>query len=106
MPAACLVICRYQRIGRRSQSGSLDSGTPSGTPYLAPTPLASPGQLAAEHAVYADFMRTILEVINTVITTGVHIQAPFAVLTLHSLRRRHKHLWYHMQHQQCFCHVM
>lgn len=45
-------------------------GTPLGTPHLNPTPLASPGQLAAEHAVYADFMRTVLEVINTIITTG------------------------------------
>ena len=41
-----------------------------GTPYMTPTPLASPGQLAAEHAVYADFMRTVLEIINTIITTG------------------------------------
>lgn len=41
-----------------------------GTPHLNLTPLASPGQLAAEHAVYADFMRTVLEIINTIITTG------------------------------------
>lgn len=41
-----------------------------GTPYMTPTPLASPGQLAAEHAVYADFMRTVLEIIDTIITTG------------------------------------
>lgn len=70
-----LLQCRYQRLGKRSQSGSLDSGTPLGTPlgtpYLALTPSASPGQLAAEHAVYADFMRTTLEIINTVITTGL-----------------------------------
>lgn len=45
-------------------------GTPLGTPHLNPTPLASPGQLAAEHAVYADFIRTVLEVIDTIITTG------------------------------------
>ncbi|KAL3152555.1 hypothetical protein ABBQ32_001582 [Trebouxia sp. C0010 RCD-2024] len=61
---------RYQRIGRRSSSGTLDGGTPMGTPHLNLTPLASPGQLAAEHAVYADFMRTVLEIINTIITTG------------------------------------
>lgn len=72
----CLLLqCRYQRLGKRSQSGSLDSGTPLGTPvgtpYLALTPSASPGQLAAEHAVYADFMRTTLEIINTIITTGL-----------------------------------
>ena len=70
--------CRSQRIGRRSQSGSLAPstplGTPLGTPYLTPSPSASPGQLAAEHAVYADFMRTILEIINTIITTGVSLQ--------------------------------
>ena len=63
-------LCRYQRIGKRSSSVALDSGTPMGTPYFTPTPLASPTQLAAEHAVYADFMRTVLEIINTIITTG------------------------------------
>ncbi|KAA6428940.1 MAG: hypothetical protein FRX49_01050 [Trebouxia sp. A1-2] len=77
----------YQRIGRRSQSGSLAPvtplGTPLGTPYLTPSPSASPGQLAAEHAVYADFMRTILEIINTIITTGLRQNPEMVYALLH-----------------------
>ena len=59
-------------------------GTSLGTPHLNPTPLASPGQLAAEHAVYADFMRTVLEVINTIITTGQATQFVFGSMILPS----------------------
>ena len=55
-----------------------------GTPHMNLTPLASPGQLAAEHAVYADFMRTVLEVINTIITTG-QAASPATVIVLASI---------------------
>ena len=59
-------------------------GTPLGTPDLNSTLLASPGQLATEHAVYADFMRTVLEIINTIISTGQAISST-AILFLHAL---------------------
>lgn len=72
---------RYQRIGKRSISGSLD--TPLGTPQLGPTPLASPGQLAAEQVVYADLMRTVLEIINTIITTGLRQNPEMVYALLH-----------------------
>ncbi|DBA66011.1 TPA: hypothetical protein ACH3X2_003021 [Trebouxia sp. C0005] len=53
----------------------MDPGTPLGTllgtPCLFPSPSASPGQLAAEHAVYADFIHTI---ISSITTTGVMLQ--------------------------------
>ena len=55
-----------------------------GTPHVNLTPLASPGQLAAEHAVYADFMRTVLEVINTIVTTG-QAASPATVIVLASI---------------------
>ncbi len=47
---------------------------PPGTPYLTPSFSASPGQLAAEHDICADFMPT-MEIINDVITTGATLQA-------------------------------
>ncbi len=43
-------------------------------PFSHSQPSASPGQLAAEHDVCADFMPTV-EIIQNVITTGATLQA-------------------------------
>ena len=48
--------------------------TPLGTLFLRPQSSASPGKLAAEHGICADFMPTV-EIINNVIMTGATLQA-------------------------------